>query len=67
MPEPAPALTGFTVESTALDSGAITSPWPYPKTVNTSASHVADGAAVDSTNAANAKLVKGNGQMRQIQ
>ena len=28
MPEPEPALAGFTVESTALDSGAITSPWP---------------------------------------
>jgi hypothetical protein len=28
MPEPAPALAGFTVESTALDNGAITSPWP---------------------------------------
>ena len=30
-PEPlprAPALAGFTVESTALDNGAITSPWP---------------------------------------
>jgi hypothetical protein len=26
MPEPAPALAGFTVESTALDKGAITSP-----------------------------------------
>src|SRR5882757_2795089 len=28
MPEPAPALPGFTVESTALDNGAITSPCP---------------------------------------
>ena len=26
IPEPAPALEGFTVESTALDNGAITSP-----------------------------------------
>ena len=28
IPEAEPALTGFTVESTALDSGAITRPWP---------------------------------------
>jgi hypothetical protein len=28
IPAPEPALTGFTVESTALDNGAITSPWP---------------------------------------
>jgi hypothetical protein len=28
IPAPEPALAGFTVESTALDNGAITSPWP---------------------------------------
>jgi hypothetical protein len=28
IPAPEPALAGFTVQSTALDSGAITSPWP---------------------------------------
>ena len=28
MPAPEPALAGFTVESTVLDNGAITSPWP---------------------------------------
>ena len=28
MPEPAPALAGFTVESNALDNGAITRPCP---------------------------------------
>jgi len=28
IPAPEPALAGFTLESTALDNGAITSPWP---------------------------------------
>src|ERR1700749_4713735 len=28
IPAPEPALAGFTVESTALDNGAITRPWP---------------------------------------
>jgi hypothetical protein len=28
IPAPEPALAGLTVESTALDNGAITSPWP---------------------------------------
>jgi len=28
IPAPDPALAGFTVESTAPDNGAITSPWP---------------------------------------
>src|SRR5580698_3334232 len=28
IPAPEPALAGLTVDSTALDNGAITSPWP---------------------------------------
>src|SRR6202161_1219103 len=35
IPAPEPALSGFTVESTTLDSGAITSPWPEPKIAST--------------------------------
>jgi hypothetical protein len=43
MPDAEPALAGFTVESTALDNGAITSPSPQPKIISSSASKVAAG------------------------
>src|ERR1700724_3620528 len=38
MPEPEPALAGFTVDRTTPDKGAITKPWPQPKITNSSAS-----------------------------
>ena len=44
IPAPDPALAGFTVDNTALDSGAIAKPWPYPKIVSTNASSDAEGA-----------------------
>lgn len=44
IPEPEPADRGFTVESTTLDSGAITRPWPKPKMARTNESGNAVGA-----------------------
>jgi hypothetical protein len=54
MPEPEPALAGFTLKSTVPDSGAITSPWPKPKIIRINASLSAEGAGMNAIASASA-------------
>ena len=51
MPAPDPALAGWTVDNTKLDSGAITRPCPKPKIIRTTDSQISDGGLIPPTNA----------------